>query len=70
MSDKNIENNSSNPSLNPLNKRNSFKGFFATLGILSILGSAFGGYLYFQSNLEGGLGSNTDGKTAQAANIL
>ena len=51
------------------NKRNSLKGFFATLGILSILGSAFGGYLYFQSNLEGGLGSDADGKTAQAANI-
>ena len=46
-------------------KRSSFKGFFATLGILAILGSAFGGYLYFKDNL----GSENKDKTALAANV-
>jgi len=48
------------------NKHSAFKGVFSILGVLAIIGSAFGGYLYY-NNLESELSNS--GKTALAANI-
>jgi len=64
-------NSSNNANHNPNKSRSSFKGFFSILGILAILGSAFGGYLYFNNNLSEGLSNNgnNNGKTALAANV-